>query len=198
MNPCVNYNIGFEYVRGGKVIIQNGEVCHVGDVVDYVHKHIDLNAYYAFDVSPSRDFSTNEYIYAQHPLQISIYKEHLFANWYQHSVHRNVFYHFLTAMTIETFNKICEFSYDYSFGSCFDDDDYILKIRANNITIKNVPHETEMVGGIHLYHGYTVNITNTLAYTATANEDCFIKNEITSLGTRCILNYLSMIRMIWQ
>jgi glycosyltransferase involved in cell wall biosynthesis len=32
VNPVVNYNIGFEYIRGSKVVIQNAEVCHVGDV----------------------------------------------------------------------------------------------------------------------------------------------------------------------
>ena len=63
-NPCVNYNIGFQYIDEGssKVVIQNGEVCHIGDVLKYVES-ISENEYHVFDVKASENFKTNEKIY---------------------------------------------------------------------------------------------------------------------------------------
>ena len=50
INPCINYNIGFKYIKGGKIIIQNAEVCHIGDVINYVTTNIGDNTYHAFNV----------------------------------------------------------------------------------------------------------------------------------------------------
>ena len=43
-------------------------------------------------------------------------------------------------------------------GSWYDDDDFLLKIRARNIDIVNIFHDKHNVGGIHLYHGHSSNI----------------------------------------
>lgn len=181
-NPCVNYNIGFQYIRGGKVIIQNGEVCYIGDILSYIDRNVIKDNYYVFDVKATRDFSINNLIYNKHNLSTSIYNEDIWTinvlkGWYQHSIHRNANYHFLTAVSRETFDRIGEFSYDYSFGACYDDDDLVLKIRNNMINIINVRHEEEGIGGIHLYHGYTLNIINSDAYNKPQNDDLFNKKK---------------------
>ena len=36
INPVINYNIGFKFIKGGNIILQNAEVCHVGDVISYI------------------------------------------------------------------------------------------------------------------------------------------------------------------
>jgi hypothetical protein len=59
-------------------------------------------------------------------------------------------------MTIETFNKIKNFSYDYTMGIAYDDDDFVLKIIANKINIKNLFHNEYYFGGIHLWHNSSV------------------------------------------
>ena len=43
-NPCVNYNIGFEFIKGSKVIIQNSEVCHIGDVLIFIDKTLLISS----------------------------------------------------------------------------------------------------------------------------------------------------------
>ena len=63
INPCVNYNIGFKYIKGVKIIIQNSEVCHIGDVLSYVNLNIRDENYYVFDVKNSPSFEYNEHIY---------------------------------------------------------------------------------------------------------------------------------------
>lgn len=162
VNPCINYNIGFQYIRGGKIVIQNGEVCYVGDILSYVNNNVFENTYYVFDVKATRNFHCNNLIYNACTIQnqnidANIYNEDIYEKWFQHSEHRNQCYHFLTAITKNTFDKIKGFSYDYSFGSWYDDDDLVFKLKQNNIIFVNVKHEIKHIGGIHLYHGYDKN-----------------------------------------
>lgn len=152
-NPLVNYNIGFTYIKGSKIIIQNAEVCHIGDVVSNVYNNTFDNNYYVFDVKAVKDYDSNDKIYRMNTDNISIYEnEELFSVWYQHETNnRNL--HFLTAMTINTFSLINSFSYDYIFGTCYDDDDFLLKIKSNKINIINFFNNNCGLGGIHLFHG---------------------------------------------
>jgi glycosyltransferase involved in cell wall biosynthesis len=180
-NPCINYNIGFQYIKGNKVIIQNSEVCYIGDIIEYTKNNIIDDNYYVFDVKASRDFNTNELIYAAlktDKINVGIYNENIYSDrwqgWYQHVSNRNGNYHFLTALTKKTFDKIGGFSYDYAFGSCYDDDDYLLKISSNNINIINVNNEIYKIGGIHLYHGYT---TNSDAYSWSTKDNYHLFNK---------------------
>ena len=160
VNPVVNYNIGFQYIKGSKVIIQNAEVCHIGDVLEYIATQITQDNYYVCDVKAAivprnkdkNSFIPNENIYKSNTKTIDIYKNYsLFGQWYQ-CREKLVNFHFLTAMTLSTFNKIKNFSYDYTMGLSFDDDDFLLKIIANKIKIKNLFHDEYFFGGIHLWH----------------------------------------------
>lgn len=105
-NPMVNYNIGFMFVNADLVVIQNAEVCHVGDVLKHVLSIEKDDLYYVFDVKASRNFETNEKIYQKgYALSSDIFQEEsLFYMWYQSKI-RNTMYHFLTAMSINTFKK---------------------------------------------------------------------------------------------
>jgi len=174
-NPCVNYNIGFEFIRGGKVIIQNSEVCYIGDILTYVHNTIIDNKYYVFDVKASRNHDTNELIYKKKPLTINIYNEDIWDMWYQHYTHRNFHYHFLCAVTRDTFDKIGGFSYDYSYGSGYDDNDLLIKIHHQGIQITNVYHDIFNIGGIHLFHGY--NMPDKRAYDSAQNNILYEKKQ---------------------
>lgn len=152
-NPCINYNIGFEFIKGNVLIIQNGEVCHVGDVLHKLNeKGIEDNQYYVFDVMAARNFDMNEKIYEVEDLSTNVYANPWWTKWYQHHIHRNGSLHFLAALTTETFKRVEGFSYDYAFLSCYDDNDFLLKIRALGIQVVLILNETEKVGGIHLFH----------------------------------------------
>lgn len=152
-NPLVNYNLGFQFVKGCKVIIQNAEVCHVGNVIDFVNTQALDDKYYTFDVRPSLNFDTNEEIYKSDITGVNIFnKRELYGDvWYQSSCHNRNF-HFLTAMTRNTFDNIGGFSYDCTMGTDYDDDDFLLKILSKGIAIVNIFHTEFNMGGIHLYH----------------------------------------------
>jgi hypothetical protein len=55
-------------------------------------------------------------------------------------------------MTRNTFELVKNFSYDYTFGLDFDDNDFLLKIKSKNINIINLFHDEYNLGGIHLHH----------------------------------------------
>ena len=153
-NPVVNYNIGFKFIRGGKVVIQNAEVCHIGDPLQLVHTQVKDDIYYAFDVLALDGFHTNDKIYKNNVTSVTELSraDISWLGWYQHSKHRNCYFHFFTALTRETFDKINDFSYDYTMGKDFDDNDFVLKTISQNITLANFEHEKTGCMGLHLYH----------------------------------------------
>jgi glycosyltransferase involved in cell wall biosynthesis len=154
-NPCVNYNIGFRFIEGGKVIIQNAEVCHVGNVIDYVHTNVNDNIYTVFDVKTTEGLQYNDMLYSKPSINTDIFSDKqvfIGESWYQSEIHRNARFHFLTAVTRETFNKIDGFSYDYTVGNAYDDNDLVLKIDSLGIKTMSVAHTDVKCGGIHLYH----------------------------------------------
>jgi glycosyltransferase involved in cell wall biosynthesis len=157
-NPCVNYNVGFQHVKGSKVIIQNAEVCHVGDVLQYTADNVNELAYHVFDVVASNGFASNKRIHEYGTDSLKILEHaYLFQGiWYQ-GVHRNAKYHFLTAMPRAIFDIIGGFSYDYSYGCSYDDNDFLLRIESKNIPIKSLFHNEIGVMGIHQYHVFAPN-----------------------------------------
>lgn len=153
-NPLVNYNIGFKFIKGYIVIIQNAEVCHIGDILSFINNNVKDDNYYVFDVKSSKNIETNNKIYCSE-LNINIYKnERLFSEWYQ-SKQKKTNYHFLSCMTRDTFNKVKNFSYDLALGHAYDDNDFLLKIISKNINIINIHNDIYKIGGIHLYHHFS-------------------------------------------
>jgi hypothetical protein len=154
INPVVNYNIGFKYIKGNKIIIQNAEIAHLGDVLADVNERVKQNdnSYYVYDVISVRDMESNFKLYAEEYNYENIAQLDIYDCWYQ-SIDNNKNRHFLTALSIDTFKKInCEFSYDYAFGFSYDDDDFLLKIVAANINIVNIHVGQKEPIGIHQYH----------------------------------------------
>lgn len=154
INPCIGYNIGFNRIRGGKVIIQNSEVCHIGDIIAYVRIMVNDNEYHSFDVYAMNTIDENKKLYDINDLSYDN-KETIIAMpgmWYQHPIHRNANFHFLTAMTINSFRMVNEFHIDYSVGIDYDDYDFVLTIIENGIAII-CPDGPVM--GIHQWHPQT-------------------------------------------
>jgi hypothetical protein len=152
-NPGVNYNIGFKFIKGGNIIIQNAEVCHVGDVLSYIQPLFCDDHYFVFDVATCANYETNDAIYGLDTATTDIYKKtHLFDGWYQSKVNNRKL-HFLTALSRSTFQTVGGFSYDYAFGRSYDDDDLVLRIISNQDNrIVCCHHTTSQCGGIHLFH----------------------------------------------
>jgi hypothetical protein len=157
-NPLVNYNIGFQFIRAQKIVIQNAEVCHVGDVLYIVNSDLQDGQYFVFDCAATNSYDANDKLYADgttvYPSTIE--RKFLFRAWYQSRSINNQF-HFLTAITRRSFDSVGGgFPYDCTFGSAFDDNDLLLKIKCSCIEVINKFHDICGACGIHLYHGISL------------------------------------------
>lgn len=156
VNPCVNYNIGFKLIKGGKIIIQNAEVCHVGDVIDFINKNLKDNEYYVFDVLSISSLENNEILYKEKLTYDKIPEITKYCNgWFQHTSYSNRNFHFLTAITANTFKLIEGFDYDFCVGTSWDDNEFVFRIKKNNIPIKNIKNDVSQIMGIHQWHAPT-------------------------------------------
>jgi hypothetical protein len=155
INPCVNYNIGFKFVCGDKVIIQNPEVCHVGDVVKYVADNLSDNKYLVFDVIALRTPADNQLLHASGFKSFNNLVRYTNFHWYQHHKDYNRGFHFLAALSKKDLDAIGGFDIDYCMGVCFDDDALVDMMKFNNISIIPVPHDQFTLFGIHQWHTST-------------------------------------------
>lgn len=158
-NPCINYNIGFRLIRGSLVIVQNAEVCHVGNgVIDWVFRSLREKEHVVFDVAASDSFQNNAVLYSkQLPLtmlsaQITNDDDDDHTKWMQKKgdVQYDRCYHFLCATTR---NTLCPFNIEYKNELNYDDDAWLLSAVARDVSIRRVGAE-ECGGscGLHQYH----------------------------------------------
>jgi len=176
INPCINYNIGFKYILGEKIIIQNSEVCYVGDILEFVDKSLCINNYYVFDVKASKSLDTNTMIYDCYggkKFDVNIFNKPFFSEWYQNKKEKNYMMHFLVSITRDSFLKIKGFDENYKDAIDYDDNDFLMKILYNNIKPVNICNDQYKLGGIHLFHEkffYNKNLPT--------NEELFYKKLI--------------------
>ncbi len=153
-NPCVNYNLGFKFIKGEYIIIQNSEVCHVGNIVKLINENLEENQYFVFDVIALKDSESNKELHSIKDLKYDNYEKicSMMKMWYQHYEFNNRCLHFLTSMKRKTFEKIFCFDYDFCMGSCYDDDEFIFRIINQNINVFCIPNDKVEVFGIHQWH----------------------------------------------
>lgn len=159
INPCINYNIGLAEVKTDRVVIQNAEVFHCGDILQYVDTHLMPDNYLVFDVRSVGNSGTNSTQINHEVYQLHTYSEiytHLEQRkymWYQHSQHSNRNFHFLTAIMRSNLTKLDGFAYEFAMGSCFDDDGLLYGIRdLLDLKICNVSNEDAQLMGVHQWH----------------------------------------------
>jgi hypothetical protein len=178
LNPCVNYNIGFTFVRGTQIVIQNAEVCHVGDVLKHVSENCFPGSYLVYDAYNLLSFDENDTMYGLHSsspshenLSSMFILEH--ANWYQHHAIRRNGYHFLAAIHVNDFDRLNSgFDYDFALGLWYDDDELYYRIKNSlKLNIKMISHETDKILGIHQYHEKVTSGLSTQQYRKLVNRN---------------------------
>jgi hypothetical protein len=181
INPCIGYNKGIIESTGDIIILQNAEVCHIGDCISYVINNLKLNDWVTFNCYGLNNFEDNEYIYSQNNNKViydyinNIWKEKndfsllpggnatftdSVGGWLNHFLYNFTSYHYFGAIfRNDLMNKMNGgFDADYANGICFDDNDFIKRLIVNNFQFKtNTFSETEPFV-IHLYHEKSKNI----------------------------------------
>ncbi|MDD5006561.1 MAG: glycosyltransferase [Candidatus Omnitrophica bacterium] len=152
--PVITFNIGFNYVTGDIVIIQNPENLHVGDIVGSTLDNMRKNTYLSFGcysmtekdtdslhnkINKAKNF-TGEFI------KKSVGKFEGFVNpwkdgdncWYNHSVYRPGFNYFCCAMPRKDLEELSGFDERYAHGFAYDDCELLIRIARKPMFQKHI------------------------------------------------------------
>jgi glycosyltransferase involved in cell wall biosynthesis len=148
-NPCIVYNTGFKYSTGDKVIIQNPECFHVGDILQFVETSLNDDTYYVFNCYATNK-EDSEKIYRGEWISYNPTIPDLTGHscWYNHSEIRPVMYHFTSAITKKNLLELGGFDESYMYGNGFDDDEFLHRVRMKKLNVCSV--SSPMV--IHQWH----------------------------------------------
>ena len=157
INSVVGYNQAISLCTGDIVIIQNPEVCYVGDILKYASDNINNHNYLSFSCLALPNFAANYELKTLLANTSWIKVEDLLSRlalnpqWYNHPTITPTHFHFCAAISRVNLEKIRGFSIEYRNGYCFDDDDLVLKVRMDLKLKLQIIHPSELYV-IHQYH----------------------------------------------
>ncbi|BCS83202.1 putative glycosyltransferase [Cotonvirus japonicus] len=195
-NPVIGYNKAIERATGDIIILQNPEVCYIGDVITYVANNVNDTNYISFSCCTLNNYDMNNTLYEllpnnNRPTYTELCKLLDFElRWYNHPTKKPTHFHFCSALTKNNLVKIRGFSPEFKHGLCFDDDDFILKIKYDlGINMEIIPPNNLFT--IHQYHGVSSSVncdtfeeTNPVRRKWELNRDLFVskKNNTTKIN----------------
>lgn len=153
INPCVTYNTGFKEAEGERVIIQNPECIHRGNILEYVNTKLTYDDYMAFSCYNCSSFELTQELLNNISLinDPAFHRRNKFT-WYNHPIFRPVHYHFCAAIMNDNLKLLGGFNEEFAKGVWYDDNEILLSIKQNlNLNIKTIdPNEGGFV--IHQWH----------------------------------------------
>ena len=164
INPCITYNKGFKESEGQRVIIQNPECIHRGNILEYVKTKLTHDDYIAFSCYNCSSFElTQELLNNVSLINCPVFNSINKIPWYNHPTIRPVHYHFCAAIMNDNLKLLGGFNEEFAKGVWFDDNEILLSIKQNlKLNIKTIdPNEGVFV--IHQWHSRDAesNITKT-------------------------------------
>lgn len=153
INPCTTYNKGFKEAEGERVIIQNPECIHRGDILGYVKQNLTYDDYTAFSCyNCSSQELTQELLNNSSLINDHSFNSRNKFHWYNHPIYRPVHYHFCAAMMNDNLKLLGGFDEAFAEGHSYDDNEILLSISKNlKLNIKTIdPNEGGYV--IHQWH----------------------------------------------
>lgn len=117
VNPCIPYNIGFNKAIGDKIIIQNPECSHIGDIVGYVENNLTDQNYLTFSCK-------------------AFDQSGRFKMWYNHPTINPTNLHFCSAITKKNLDLLGGFDERYADGMCYDDNEFLHRVKRLGLKIE--------------------------------------------------------------
>lgn len=137
-NPVIPYNVGIEYSESDIVMIQNPECYHFDNIISHSKNFVNENNYLSYSCySLPKDKTFENYKTRSNFIEKTSSRNGA-EGWYNHSLFRPAGYHFCCSLHRKSLEKIKNFSRDYAWGNWFDDDDFVLKIKKENMEYKIV------------------------------------------------------------
>jgi glycosyltransferase involved in cell wall biosynthesis len=156
-NPSVPYNMGFKQATGEIIVITNSEGFHIGNTIEYIRSRLNSRNYLSFSAYTTLQQNHNELTAitgckasALDSTMLNLLKPMQPKQWYNHPMLRPTGYHFLSAITKENLDQIGGFNEIFASGYCFDDDEFVWRIREAGIYIDIIDPTMFMV--VHQWH----------------------------------------------
>jgi len=167
INPCVPFNRGFREASGDVVIIQSAECFHFGDLLSYAVNYTTEGNYLVYSTKQIPDgvtkilslFNNSPCNVIKNKIQeiIEPLKDRT-NQWYQHPVHNPTCYHFTSSIKRKNLIEgLGGFDERYAKGYCFDDNEFLERIRRSPFELVNVPPDS--VFSVHQFHRSLLPLT---------------------------------------
>ncbi len=178
-NSCIPFNIGFKASVGDKIIIQNPECLHFGEILNTVERELNDTNYLCFscfslDRKNTDDLSERLKDPTFIPKLIS--SENLINGkdgrngWYSHSIHRPLPFHFCTAISKGNLLKLGGFDELFSLGIAYDDNEILCRINKKKLNIQFVDDEIVL----HQNHYYPTSTS----YQSNKEKDILMEKNL--------------------
>lgn len=151
-NPCVPYNVAFRATRGDKIVIQNPECCHMGDVLHHVDTYLGSDNYLSYHCYSATKSETAVLQSGQHMPMFT----HKKSRWYNHVFERPLAFHFTCAISRDNLVRLNGFDERYAHGFDYDDAELVNRIKKLGLAIEFVADPWV----VHQYHRKTYNNPN--------------------------------------
>ena len=126
-NPSPAYNAGVRAAIGEYVVLTSPECMHLNNVLG-VFDNIFEAVPNSYTIAACMSGKKIKGVY--HDPESVTYDRHM---WYQHTVYRNLKYHFCSALKRVTYSAIGGFDERYAEGYCFDDDSFRDRVAAHGV-----------------------------------------------------------------
>jgi len=156
INPCVVYNRGFRIATGEIVIIQNPETLYLTNVLEYARQNLTDAKYLTFScfyTKQDKHSALGQLLCASDHELLNKIRSVVDLNrkqWYNHATYRPRCLHFCSAITRTNLEKLGGFDERFADGYCFDDEEFLTRIRRMGLAVRIVPSEEELV--VHQWH----------------------------------------------
>jgi GT2 family glycosyltransferase len=136
-NPCIAYNVGFKEVKGNKVIIQNPECVHVGNILEYVENNLTDENYLTFSC-------------------LAVNENGTWKGWYNHPTIKPTNLHFCSAITKKNLDLLGGFDERFAHGLAYDDNEFLYRVKKSGLNVECI--EQPFVR--HQYHSKADHFAN--------------------------------------
>jgi glycosyltransferase involved in cell wall biosynthesis len=145
-NPSIPFNIGFNKASGEKIILQNAECFHNGDIISHTANNLKENKYFTYGCYSLTRHVTDLLIGGTEEIKQKIKNldglpDAIFQGgmpgtlgWYNHSIHRPEHFHFCAAISTKDLNDLGGgFDERYAHGLCWDDNEFKTRIKKKGM-----------------------------------------------------------------
>jgi hypothetical protein len=135
-NSSIPYNIGLNNVKYDKILIQNPESYHVGDILTDLNERLTKYSYinYACYSISKKEYNENNYDKINY-----LNEKNKFiceSGWYNHFNINPTCYHYASAIFTENIFKLNGFDEIYKDGIGWDDNELLFRIKRLGLNIK--------------------------------------------------------------